>query len=118
MGEWILSLVFSHFYRLNGRIYKFATYNRSKVWQALKYSQGRVSVVLKNKNHQITVKALRMEGSVLKAPRHGNMDREIKESIISTVNLELKDRHGNVDIRVMMAQFAGLEIVGDMEQYY
>lgn len=107
---------FLSFLQLNGRIYRFATYNRSNV-VSLEVLPGSVRVVLKNKNHQLTVKALRMEGSVLKAPRHGNMDREIKESIISKVNLELKDHHGNVKFNDE-GRFAGLEIVGDMEQFF
>jgi hypothetical protein len=107
---------FLSFLHLDGRIYRFATYNRSNV-VSLKVLPEFVSVVLKNKNHQLTVEAIRMEGSVLKAPRHGNMDREIKESILSRVNLELKDRHGNIKFKDM-GRFAGLEIVGDMEQYY
>ena len=107
---------FLSFLQLNGRIYRFATYNRSIV-VSLEVLPGSVRVVLKNKNHQLTVKALRMEGSILKAPRHGNMDREIKESIISKVNLELKDHHGNVKFNDE-GRFAGLEIVGDMEQFF
>ncbi len=50
-------------------------------------------------------------------PRHGKMDREIKESIISTMSLELKNRSGTV-IFSDAGQFAGLEIVGDMSLYY
>jgi len=107
---------FLSFLQLNGRIYRFATYNRSNV-VSLEVVPGSVRVVLKNRNHQLTVKALRMDGSVLKAPRHGIMEREIKESMISVVNLELKDHHGNVEFDDV-GRFAGLEIVGDMEQYY
>ncbi len=107
---------FLAFLLINGRVYRFATYNRSKV-TSLEVSDREVRVVLENRRYRLEVKALRMDGGVLKAPRHGSMKREIKESIISTLHLELKDRHGNV-LFSDAGRFAGLEIVGDMQQYY
>jgi len=104
------------FLLLNGRIYRFTTYNRSNV-ASLELFPGSVRVVLQNRNHKLTVNALRAEGTVIKAPRHGNMEREIKESIVSTVYLELRNRFEKVEFDDV-GQFAGLEIVGDMEQYY
>lgn len=107
---------FLSFLLVNGQIYRFATYNRSKVAR-LEVTPELVSVVLKNRKYQLEVKARRKDGGVLKAPRHGNMDREIRESIISTVSLVLKNRSGTL-IFSDTGRFAGLEIVGDMEQYY
>ncbi len=107
---------FLSFLRVNEKVYRFATYNRSKVEQ-LRVDPERVYLRVANRRHQLSALALRRDGGVLKAPRHGEMDREIKESVISTVSLELKDRTG----RVLFAdhgKYAGLEIVGDMEQYF
>ncbi|RLD24793.1 MAG: hypothetical protein DRI70_07900, partial [Bacteroidetes bacterium] len=101
---------------VHGKVYRFATYNRSEV-SSLEVTADSVSVTLKNKKYQLEVKALRRDGGILKAPRHGNMDREIKESIVSKVNLELKTRSGTL-LYSDTGMFAGLEIVGDMEQYY
>jgi len=65
----------------------------------------------------LEVVVLRQDGGILKAPRHGAMDRDIKESIISTLKLVLKNRRGEV-LYSDTGRYAGLEIVGDMEQYY
>lgn len=107
---------FLSFLLLQGKVYRFATYNGSKV-AALNVTQEVVKVVLRNREHVLEVEALRQDGGMLKAPRHGAMDREIQESIISTLKLVLKNRRGEVLYRDT-GKFAGLEIVGDMEQYY
>ncbi len=100
----------------DGQVHRFATYNRSKVTH-LRVDREEVRLKVENRRSQLTVRALRREGGVLKAPRHGEMDREIRESIISTVFVEMKDRGGRV-LFSDRGRFAGLEIVGDMEQYF
>ena len=107
---------FLSFLLLHGRVYRFATYNRSEV-SLLEISPELVRVVITHKKFRLEVKTYRQDGGILKAPRHGNMDREIKESIISTLSLELKSSSGAL-IYSDTGLFSGLEIVGDMEQYY
>ena len=107
---------FLSFLHLNGKVYRFATYNRSVV-KSLEVTDDYVEVRLNSRKFQLKVKALRRDGGILKAPRHGAMDRDIKESIISSLHLELKNRKGEV-LFSDQGKFAGLEIVGDMEQYY
>jgi len=115
MDERTLSRFLS-FLLLHGRVYRFATYNRSEV-SLLEISPELVRVVITHKKFRLEVKTYRQDGGILKAPRHGNMDREIKESIISTLSLELKSSSGAL-IYSDTGLFSGLEIVGDMEQYY
>lgn len=107
---------FLSFLQLQGKVYKFATYNRSKV-ASLDVTDSEVQVVLRNRKLILEVEALRQDGGMLKAPRHGAMDREIQESIISTLKLVLKNRKGEV-LYSDTGRYAGLEIVGDMVQYY
>ena len=85
--------VFLSFLLLDGKVYRFATYNRSVI-ESLEVTEEHVKVVLKNRKYRLKVTVMRLEGSVLKAPRHGAMDREIKESIVSTVSLELRKLTG------------------------
>jgi tocopherol cyclase len=101
---------------INGLVYRFATYNRSQI-ELLEVKEEFVTVVLRNRRYQLTVKAQRKDGGVLKAPRHGAMERNIKESIISTIDLELKNNQGKL-LFSDTGQYSGLEIVGDMEQYF
>jgi len=99
-----------------GKVYRFATYNRSSV-DHLEVDDEQVKVRLKNKRFSLEVTVLRSEGGVLKAPRLGAMDRDIKESIVSSLHVELKNRKGEV-LFSDWGRHSGLEIVGDMEQYY
>lgn len=107
---------FLSFLQANGKLYRFATYNHSVVDQ-LKLNGEEVSMVLKNKRYRLSVRASAGEGGLLKAPRHGAMEREIRESIVSEVHLELADSSGRVLFRGSGA-YAGLEIVGRVEEYF
>jgi hypothetical protein len=107
---------FLSFLLLDGKLYRFATYNRSFI-RKLEVRDDHVEILIQNKKHALGVHVTRLEGGVLKAPRHGAMEREIRESIVSAVSIELRNRHGEL-VQKDTGQFAGLEIVGDMEQYY
>lgn len=107
---------FLSFLLAGGKLYRFATYNRSVI-RGLEVKKDHVQIILNNRHYSLKARVMRLEGGMLKAPRHGNMDREIKESIVSTVSLELKNHQGKVIFRDV-GQFAGLEIVGDVEQYF
>jgi len=107
---------FISFLHVKGKVYRFATYNRSVV-SHLEVKGEVVRIKLKNRSHLLEIEVLRKDGVILKAPRHGSMDREIKESILSTVSLELKERNGKL-LFSGSGRFAGLEIVGNMEQYF
>ena len=107
---------FLSFLQVNGKVYRFATYNRSVVHQ-VEVTGKHVIIQVKNRRYQIMVKVLRTESGILLAPRHGSMNREIKESIVSTVELELTTSKGDL-VYQDRGQFAGLEIVGDVAQYF
>ncbi len=107
---------FLSFLLWQGKVYLFATYNRSSV-DNLTVTEDQVKVRLKNRKYFLEVSALRSQGGVLKAPRHGAMDRDIKESIVSSLKVELKNRNGEV-LFTDWGWHSGLEIVGDMTQYY
>jgi hypothetical protein len=107
---------FLSFLQVEDNLYRFATYNRSQV-KMLRESEHRVDLVLANKKFTLEVSAMKQEGGLLKAPKQGSMERHIKESILSTLDLELKNQKGEV-IFSDRGRFAGLEIVGNMEQYY
>lgn len=107
---------FLSFLQLDGKVIRFATYNGSKV-ESLHVSDKEVRVNLIGRKLQLEVTAYRQDGGMLKAPRHGAMDREIQESIISSLELVLKNRNGKILYRDTGIH-AGLEIVGDMMQYY
>jgi hypothetical protein len=107
---------FLSFLLVEGKLYRFATYNRSAIHE-IRVTEKDVRIDLSGRKHRLKVRVMRMEGGVLKAPRHGNMDREITESVVSSLNLELSDKNGRVLFRGK-GQYAGLEIVGDVTRYF
>jgi len=54
---------------------------------------------------------------VLKAPRHGVMERDIRESMVSGIQVELSRKNGEV-IFSDRGELAGVEIVGQVERYF
>jgi len=100
----------------DGKVYRFATYNRSVI-NRIEVNEKDVRVELSNRRHRLKVRVMRQDGGTLKAPRHGSMEREITESIVSSLTLELSDSRGKVLFRGK-GQYAGLEIVGDVTRYF
>lgn len=107
---------FLSFLLADGKLYRFATYNRSQV-ESVEVTEGHVSILLKNSKYRLKIEALIKDGGVLKAPRHGAMDREIRESIVSAVELKLTGKDGGTIFKDT-GDFAGLEIVGRVEDYF
>jgi tocopherol cyclase len=107
---------FLSFFMYGGRLYRFATYNRSSV-SLIDIKDDTVRIELRNATHSLAVSVYRNIGGILKAPRHGRMEREIQESIVSRLNLELRDKKGNL-LFEGTGFHAGLEIVGDVAKYF
>lgn len=71
---------------VEGKQILFTTYNFSKVRKLVKIDKG-AEVILKKSGYEIHIKAIASEDSILKAPKDGEMKREIFESI--TANIEV-----------------------------
>lgn len=107
---------FLSFVMIGGKIYRFATYNRSSVTN-IEVLEDAVHIKLRNARHTLEVSVYRNIGGILKAPRHGQMEREIQESIVSRLDLELRDKQGILLFKGK-GFHAGLEIVGDVAKYF
>ncbi len=107
---------FLSFLKVGARVYRFATYMRSNV-SLIEVKDDTVNIELRSRNYKLEITVYRDIGGVLKAPRHGNMERDIQESIVSSLQLVLKDHVGNV-IFTGTGTHAGLEIVGDVAKYF
>jgi tocopherol cyclase len=107
---------FLSFLLAGGKLYRFATYNGSVV-EYLSVTDERVTLMVAHRKYSLKVTAELKQGVVLKAPRHGSMEREIRESLVSSVQLHLSDRSGKVIFEGRGAH-AGVEIVGDVERYF
>ncbi len=97
----------------NGSLYRFMTYNRSRILKAGLTGQE-FWVELKNKKHQLRIEATQKSAGKLKAPVNGLMERYIKESVDSSVTVTLSDNSGSRLFSGTTTR-AGLELVGNPE---
>jgi len=96
-----------------GKIYRFATYNHSRISSF--YLEGQnLEITLENRNFSLRIKARQKIAGKLKAPVNGLMERYIKESVDSDVEITLLTRQGAV-IFAGPAVRSGLELVGKPE---
>ena len=100
---------FLAFLYLEGKFYKFSTYNKSKI-TGFSYSDQIVRLQLKNKEFELSVDAYMKSSGILLAPQSGKMDRRIKESVDSEIEVRLTDSKGN-QIYKDKAVRTGLEVI-------
>lgn len=107
---------FLSFFKCGGQLYRFATYRRSVV-NLIEVGDEAVLIELRDANYSLALKVHRQLAGILKAPRHGKMEREIQESIVSRLDLELRAKDGEIIFKGT-GDHAGLEIVGDVAKYF
>jgi len=107
---------FIAFLFIDGKYYKFATYNHSKLVKVNK-SGSILNMELKNKHYRLLVKVTTKNDGELLAPVRGNMNRRIKESIDSEVLVRLTKTDGEI-IFEDNSKRAGLEIIEGIFDYF
>jgi hypothetical protein len=91
-----------------GEVHRFTTYTGAKV-ASLAYDDGGAQIVIRDSKKELQLSCRRASGSVLAAPRDGEMLGRIEESLRSTISVRLL-----VDGRVEYegtGEHAGLEMV-------
>jgi hypothetical protein len=101
---------------LNGKFYLFATYNNSKITK-LSFSGKTLQIELQNKKHRLKITAIQQNSGDLKAPDTGEMNRIIKESVDSEIELELAKSNGEV-IFSSRGKHAGMELIEKILTYF
>lgn len=99
-----------------GKFYLFATYNGSKITK-LNYNKPFVEIELSNKHNILKVKAKKNQAGDLKAPMVGEMNRIIKESVDSEIEISLFDKKGKL-IFNSKGNRAGFEIIEKILSYF
>jgi tocopherol cyclase len=97
-----------------GKIHRFATYNRSKI-EEIRLDDKHVDIVVRNSKHRLKIRAIREEGGLLQAPTEIAMDRRILETLNASLEIQFETLDGEL-LYQSVGQHAGLEIVGDLEQ--
>ncbi|TYB95190.1 MAG: hypothetical protein FXF54_04800 [Kosmotoga sp.] len=96
-----------------GKLYRFATYNGSKL-RELQILDDRVLLVFDRKGYTLKVEAFRTDGGELKSPVMGNMEGRINETLSARVNVSLT--YKSEMIFCGTGTNAGLEVVGDLKR--
>ncbi len=96
---------------LNGKIYRFTTYNGSKI-EDLQIKENTMILKTKKGDQSIDVKILKKDGDILLSPQNGNMQGRIKESLNSEIEITLKSKGSTIFKGIGIN--AGLEINGDI----
>lgn len=115
---WLGSFFIGHicFLYIKGKFHLFATYNGSKITK-LTFHAPVLDIELKNKTHTLKVKAVQNRSGDLKAPVTGEMNRIIKESVDSTIEIELFDKENKI-VFADKGTRAGLEIIEKILTYF
>ena len=115
---WLGSFFIGHicFLYHNKKFYQFATYNGSKITQ-LSFKAPILEIEIINKTHKLKIKAVQNRSGVLKAPAIGEMNRMIKESVDSTIEIGLFENNGKL-VYSDSGSRAGLEIIEKILSYF
>ena len=115
---WLGSFFIGHicFLYYRGRFHIFATYNKSKITH-LKFQKPVLEIEMENKSHVLKVIARQNSSGNLKAPVVGEMNRVIKESVDSDIQINLLNQNGDTVLRTN-GTHAGLEIIEKILTYF
>lgn len=115
---WLGSFFIGHicFLYINRKFYLFATYNGSKIIK-LNFNKPELEIELSSKTHILKVQAKQNRAGDLKAPVVGEMNRIIKESVDSEIEVSLFDKNGK-SIFTSKGNRAGLEIIEKILSYF
>jgi hypothetical protein len=94
---------------LNGKEYRFATYNQSK--RRCTVGEDAVNLNFKRKDWQLDIKAVRGSTATLRSPIMGRMEGKVNESLQALVEVILSK--GGQPIWSSTGSSAGLEVAGD-----
>lgn len=100
---------FLGFLYYNGSFYPFSTYHKSEI-TALNLTDEILTISFTGKTHLLKVTAKLKNSGMLLAPKSGQMNRRIKESVDSELEVVLSDLKGT-EIFHDKASRAGLEVI-------
>ncbi len=115
---WLGSFFIGHicFLYCQDKFYLFATYNKSEI-KKLTFKDREINIEISSKTHLLKVKAVQNMSGELKAPITGEMNRIIKESIDSAIEIEQYDTKKQL-LFSDKGLSAGLEIIEKILSYF
>ncbi len=115
---WLGSFFIGHicYLYIKGKFYLFATYNNSKI-SRLKFDAPFLDIEIENKNHVLKISAKQNRSGNLKAPVTGEMNRIIKESVDSEIEIALRTKNEE-NVFSVKGTRAGMEIIEKILTYF
>jgi hypothetical protein len=98
---------------LHDRLIQFNTYNGTSL-RKVGINEKTVEIVMKNKNHELSILAHRDHATSLASPINGLMDGRIEESMSSIVEVQLIEARTGKLIFSDKGNHAGLEVAGNI----
>lgn len=100
-----------------GQIYRFTSYNRSKIYD-LSINENSVSMKVKRKKWILEITAFHSGGTKLRSPSNGQMVEYVTESLTSSVQVLFYKRKNNSQKLIFSGTgtSTGLEIKGDLNK--
>ena len=99
---------FLGFLKIEDKLIRFGTYTRAKIVK-LEQDSKHATIIIRQKKYLITFVATLGPASHLSAPRQGNMERTILESVIGTVEVTLRKKDGTLLFQET-GNMAGIEL--------
>lgn len=99
---------FLGFLQYEGELIRFGTYTGAKIIE-LEQDDEHARIVIRQKEFRITLVATLGPTSHLSAPRQGNMERIIRESVMGTVEVTLEKKDGSLLFKET-GRMAGIEL--------
>lgn len=100
--------------KVGNSYYRFATYTGAKI-NFLDIENELIFISIENKHLKLEVKGHKKARGSLSAPVTGDMQRIIKESLDSVINVKLINKKSGEIIHEDMGTHSGMEIAGDMD---
>lgn len=97
---------------LEGKLYRFATYNGSII-ESLQVTDDQVSWVLRNRQYRLSLNAHRVHGGLLHGPTRLDMGKRVLETLNASVQVQLNTLKG-ASVFEGCGVHSGLEVIGDI----
>lgn len=102
---------------INGKLYRFTTYNRTKLRNCIADERG-VDLIMENGKHLLHLHAERDGATSLASPVRGMMEGRIEESMTARIRVRLTDKNTGIVLLDDTTRHAGLEIAGPVSELF
>ncbi len=100
---------------IDGRLFSFSTYSGAVIKEYRVVSSEKVELLIRSKKYELRVVGTKMGGTDLKAPVVGLMSGHVHESLVSEIEVLLKERGAKGTVFEGTGRNAGVELHGDID---